>query len=113
MSWDVIFSSPNGTMGNKESAREKFLLACEIITGKKIVRNGPTEVEIDPSFQFEVQFHGSKHLIESVELCFKVENGDPNNDKSHPVLKFIHELCRQTGWNAEDSHDGTVITIPQ
>lgn len=50
MSWDVFSSSPNGTMGNKESAREKFLLACEMITGNKIVRNGPTDVDIDAIF---------------------------------------------------------------
>ena len=109
MSWDVILSSPSKAMGTKEQVRESFLSACEHITGNAIPRRGPTEVNIDESFYYEVHFDGHKRAINSMTLAFKILSGDPHSDSDHPVRSFLHQISEQTGWEAIDTTTGATI----
>ena len=108
MSWDVSFTA--STMSTKASVREEFLSACERIIGAPILREGPTEVLIDDSFQYETLFIGNKHQTESLCLSFQILKGDPHIDESHPVWSFIRQISQHTGWQAEDSYTGEFIT---
>ena len=93
MSWDVEFADKNAAMGTKASVREKFLSACEAIVGSPIPRQGPTEQLIDDSFQYETLFIGPKHATKSFTLSFKIRDGDPSSDDSHPVWSFYTPDC--------------------
>ena len=105
MSWDIHYSSLNGSMGTKENVREQFLTACEKIVGSAISRRGPTEVDIDPSFRYETLFVGAKHAVESFVLVFKITNDVPD-DVNHPALVFARQIAAHTGWHAVDSTTG-------
>ena len=109
MSWDINFTAESG-MGTKASVREKFLTACEELLGASIPRQGPTEVPIDDSFQYEALFIGNRHATESLCLSFQILSGDPHMDESHPVWSFIRRIAEHTGWQAEDSRSGESIT---
>jgi hypothetical protein len=110
MSWDVCFFEADFAMGPKASAREKFLSACELFLGTPIPRQGPTEVRVDDSFCYETLFIGNKHVTESLCLSFTILDGDPHTDKSHPVWAFVRRIIEHTGWQAEDTYTGEVIT---
>ena len=110
MSWDVVFTEPNKTMGTKEKVRESLLVACEQITGRKIPRRGPTEVSINDSFCYEVLFIGHKRAIESLTLAFKISKGDPHAEPDHPARSFIRQVSNHTGWEAIDTYTNTAIT---
>ena len=110
MSWDVRFFDADSAMGPKASVREKFLSACELVLGAPIPRQGPTEVAIDDAFFYETLFIGNKHVTESLCLSFNILDGDPHTDESHPVWAFLRRIIEHTGWQAEDTHNGTEIT---
>jgi hypothetical protein len=110
MTWDVVLKSPdNKMMGSKEQVREAFLLACERIIGGDVPRRGPTEVNIDPSFQYEVYFIGHKRAIESLTLGIQISVGDPHHDRQHPVWSFLKRLRDHTGWELIDTFTGTTV----
>lgn len=109
MSWDVMLQTPGKSMGSKEQVREMFLSACERITGTDIPRRGPTEVSIDPSFQYEVHFIGHKRAVESLSLGIQIKNGDPHVDAQHPVWSFLQNVANDTGWEAIDTCSGNPI----
>ena len=109
MSWNVEFTDADGAMGSKASVREKFLSACEEMLGIPIQRQGPTEQFIHDSFRYETLFIGPKHATEEFALAFKIRDGDPSTDASHPVWAFIRQIAQHTVWIAVDSHDGKRI----
>ena len=106
MSWSIILRSSENTMGPKQEVRERFLSACEQITGKHVPRRGPTEVEIDPSFNYEVLMGGQKWAVDTIILSIHITDGDPQLDSSHPVWSFLRKLHVRTGWNVIDTHTG-------
>jgi|SRR4051812_26057914 hypothetical protein len=109
MSWDVILKSPNKAMGSKEQARETFLSACERIIGAHVPRRGPTEVSINPSFNYEVYFVGHKRAIESLSLGIQIVDADPHQDPDHPVWSFLKQLREYTGWEVVDTQTGAEV----
>ncbi len=113
MSWDVVLKSPHKTMGSNQQAREAFLSACEHITGEDVPRRGPTEVTIDPSFQYDVYFIGHKRAIESLSLGIQLIDGDPHQDPQHPVWSFLKQLREHTGWEVVDTYTGTAIDLDE
>lgn len=109
MSWDVNFSTPDSSMGSKAEVREKFLVAYEHFTGQQIPRKGPTKTDVDPSFQFEALFIGSSQAVGSLCLAFQIISGDPHQDDTHPVWKFIRKVAHENGWQAVDTFTGNAI----
>lgn len=109
MSWDVVLSSPQGGMGSKDQARETFLSAIERIIGEAVLRRGPTEVDIDPSFRYEIGFSGHRRAIESISIAFHLVKGDPHKEPQHPAWRFLEALKEHTGWVVEDRFSGTEV----
>jgi len=109
MSWDVDFSNEDKNLGKKEHAREALLSGCEAFLGKEIPRRGPTEVDVDPSFRYEVLFLGEKWKVTAICLSFQILEGDPHQDPQHPVWKFIKKLVSHNSWLAIDSFSGNEI----
>jgi hypothetical protein len=96
-------------LGPKEEVRELFLGACERILGAAVPRRGPTEVAIDPSFQYEVGFIGHRWAVESLSLGIQPRDGDPHRDPKHPVWAFLKGVAEHTGWEAFDAFTGEAI----
>jgi len=109
MSWDVTFRAPNGAIGPKDGAREALLAACEKVTGRVIPRRGPTEVDVDPSFQYAVYFSGHKRAVEAVSLAIQIRTGDPHSDPAHPIWAFLTGVAQHTGWQPLDTFTGKTI----
>lgn len=109
MSWTIVLRSTGKTLGTKNEVRERFLSACEKISGNEVPRRGPTEVDIDPSFNYEILMSGQKWAIEEVFLDINVTSGDPHVDSHHPVWSFLKELGRLTGWKVSDTRTGSEI----
>ena len=110
MSWDIQLSKSDSPLGSKTEVREAFLAACERILDSPISRQGPTEVDIDDSFQYQLLFIGNKRFTESLCLSIAVRHGDPHNDPTHPARAFIQRVVELTGWEAYDTHNGKTIT---
>ncbi|MEM9186406.1 MAG: hypothetical protein AAGB00_07925 [Planctomycetota bacterium] len=111
MSWDVIFKSSSKSLGTKGQVREEFVAACESITGLEVQRKGPTEVAIDPSFEYEVSFIGYKQAIESLTLSVHLNAGDPHEDPAHPVWSFLGRIHEITGWDVVDAFSGDTVNL--
>ena len=88
---------------------EALLSACERIIGGNVPKRGPTEVNIDPSFQYEVYFIGNMRAIESLTLGSQVSVGDTGHDRQHPVWSFLTQLRDHTGGELTDTFSGTTV----
>ncbi|HBE71193.1 MAG TPA: hypothetical protein DDW52_23860 [Planctomycetaceae bacterium] len=97
MSLDFSLVPPDGakSLGDKASAREALLNACEKITGETIERRGPTEVDISPAFRYEVGFFGHRAEVEAIGFAFKLSQ---DSTAEIEVRRFVDAVADHTGW---------------